>query len=460
LAGVDAAYDALFAYYGVRRVKSPDELMDTLELLAAGVRCSTRYITAVCDSGGERGMLVDLAESEGVEFAPIAAETSARLAEVLEPGLDPVNPLDAWGTGHEYQRIYQESFQTLDADPLTGLNVFAVDLTDASDLTPEYVQVALELQPLLRHPLVFLTHLSAAAGEAQIARLRQAGIPVLLGTETGLRAIRHVAEYSEFQRRCRGARFARLRREQGSRGDVSYTTQYTIRTTHHAPRTTVAKLRQILQEASGPLDEFASKEILRLYGITTPDETIVTSLSEAWLAAEAIGYPVAVKTAAGVMHKSDHGGVRLHLADETALAEVYQDFEARFGPRVLVQQMVPPGVQLLLGLVNDAQFGPMLALGSGGILVEVLRDYRLLLLPTTPETVREALLSLRGAALLRGVRGHSPADIEAVVEAALGLAALAADLGDLIAEVDINPLIALPSEAVAVDALIVPKRGA
>ncbi|MFN8455317.1 MAG: acetate--CoA ligase family protein [Anaerolineae bacterium] len=445
LAGADAVYEALFAYYGVRRVKSPDELMDTLELLAAGLRCSTRYITAVCDSGGERSMLVDLAESEGVEFAPLAAETTTRLAQVLEPGLEPVNPLDAWGTGHEYQRLYQESFQTLDADPLTGLNVFAVDVTNAGDLTPEYVKVALELKALLRHPLIFLTHLTAAAAETPIAQLRQAGIPVLLGTETGLRAIRHVLEYSEFQRRSRGAE------EQGGRGDVS-------RTTPHASRVTRAKLRQLLQDAAGPLDEFASKEILRLYGIPTPDEALATSLVEARLAAEAIGYPVAVKTAAGVLHKSDRDGVRLHLGNETALTEVYRDFERRFGPHVLVQQMVPPGAQLLLGLVNDAQFGPLLALGSGGILVEVVRDYRLLLLPTTPETVRETLLSLHGAVLLRGVRGHSPANIEAVVEVAMRLAALAADLGDLIAEVDINPLIALPAGAVAVDALIVPKH--
>jgi acyl-CoA synthetase (NDP forming) len=119
--------------------------------------------------------------------------------------------------------------------------------------------------------------------------------------------------------------------------------------------------------------------------------------------------------------------------------------------------MVPAGVELLLGLVNDPQFGPLLVLGTGGIFVEVLRDHRLVMLPTTPTRVREALLGLRGAALLKGVRGHPAVDIEAVIDAAMRLSALAADLGDLIAEVDINPLIALPTGAVAVDALIVPK---
>jgi acyl-CoA synthetase (NDP forming) len=437
LAGIDAAYDALFAYYGVRRVKSPDEMMDTLELLATGMQPSTHAITAICDSGGERGMLVDLAEAEGVKFAPITEATSTRLAEILEPGLDPINPLDAWGTGNDYTRIYQECLQALDSDPLTGLNVFAVDLTHASDFSPAYVEVALAVQPHLTHPLTFLVHLSAAAGEQQISRLRQAGIPVLLGTETGLRAIRHVLEYSEYQRQRKAAG------EQRGKG-----AEENFRLPPSAFRLSF----------SGPLDEFASKEILRTYGISTPVEAIATSLDEAIGVAEAIGYPVALKTAAGELHKSDRGGVRLNLADAAALAEAYQDITTRFGPRVLLQQMVPAGVELLLGLVNDPQFGPMLALGTGGIFVEVLGDHRLLMLPTTATAVRGALLGLRGAVLLKGARGHPAADIEAVVDAAMRLSALAADWGDLIAEVDINPLMALPSGAIAVDALIIPRR--
>ncbi len=457
LAGADAAYEALFAYYGVRRVKSPDELMDTLELLATGMRASSRTITAICDSGGERGMLVDLAEAEGVEFTPISEATSTRLAEILEPGLDPINPLDAWGTGNGYARIFQECLQTLDADPLTGLNVFAVDLTHASDFSPTYVEVALAAQSHLTHPLTFLVHLAAAAGDPQISRLRQAGIPVLLGTETGLRAIRHVLEYSEFQRRRGQAGEQRSggAEERGSRGAGEIS-----RITHHASRTTsLAELQQILHSAAGPLDEFASKEILRAYGIATPAEAVAASLEEVVRAAEAIGYPVALKTAVGELHKSDRGGVQLNLPDVISLAETYRDFETRFGPRVLVQQMIPAGVELLLGLVNDPQFGPMLALGTGGVFVEILRDHRLLL-PATPDIVREALLSLRSAPLLKGARGRPAVDIEAIVDTAMRLSTLAADLGDLIAEVDINPLTALPGGVVAVDALIVPKRDA
>ena len=149
--------------------------------------------------------------------------------------------------------------------------------------------------------------------------------------------------------------------------------------------------------------------------------------------------------------------MRLDLANPEQLGAAYRDFEERLGPQALVQQMIPPGVELILGLVNDPQFGPLLTLGLGGIFVEVFKDVRMLMLPTTPEAVREALLSLRGAALLHGVRGRPGADLKAAVLAAMGLAALAEDLGDLIAEIDVNPLIALPDAAVVVDALIVPK---
>jgi hypothetical protein len=169
---------------------------------------------------------------------------------------------------------------------------------------------------------------------------------------------------------------------------------------------------------------------------------------------------VALKTAGGDLHKTEHGGVRLDLANADELATAYRDFEARLGPQVLVQEMIEEGAELILGIVNDPQFGPMLTLGTGGIFVEVLEDVRMLALPTTSDAVRQALLGLRGVALLQGARGRSPADLEAVTLAAMGLAALASDLGDLIAEVDVNPLRALPNRAVVVDALVIPKPSA
>jgi acyl-CoA synthetase (NDP forming) len=430
LAGEDAVYDALFAHYGVQRVRTPDEMLDTLELFAAKLRPRKRYITAMHDSGGERGLLVDLAEAEGVEFAPITAETASKLAAALDPALPPVNPVDAWGTGNDFAQVYRDCLLALDADPSTGLNVWAADLYAAGDLTPTYIQTALELQPRLRNPLVFLSNVAGAADEALCHRARTHGFPVLLGTESGLRAIRHVMEYGEFQ---------------------------TL-----APRPLVPS-RNGLSEATAIgegelLDEYASLQLLARYGVGVAESQIAQSLDEALQAANELGFPVALKTAAGAAHKTEADGVRLNLYGEAAVEAAYRNVSERLGARVLVQRMAPPGVELILGLTRDPQFGVLLTLGLGGIFVEVLREARLLMLPVTEESVRRALHSLRGAQMLTGVRGRPAVDTGAIVQAAVRLGQLAADLGEQLEAVDINPLIATPYGALAVDALIIPRR--
>jgi acyl-CoA synthetase (NDP forming) len=436
LAGDNAAIDAILDRFGVRRATSIDEMMDTLELLQTGMRPERRGLAGVLDSGGQRAHMVDLAETVGAEFAAINATTEARLAAVLEPGLDPINPLDAWGTGNASDDIYVESVLALDADPATGLTLFAVDLPPTDDEEMYYPEIAESVQARLQNPLAFMVHASATASALQTGRLRELGIPVLMGTETGLRAAHHAVEYAAFQRaRAQAPDEARELR----------------------PPENLSELRDELETAKAPLDENASKQLLRAYGLTTTRERAVATLADALAAAEGIGYPIALKMATGDLHKTERGGVRLGLADSDELAAAYRDFEARLGPRVLVQEMVPDGCELLLGLVFDAQFGPMLTIATGGIFVEVLKDFRMLPLPTTSADVGDALASLRGAPLLHGARGRPPADIQAIVRAALSLATLASDLGDCISEVDINPLVALPDRAVVVDALVVPK---
>jgi succinyl-CoA synthetase beta subunit len=210
-------------------------------------------------------------------------------------------------------------------------------------------------------------------------------------------------------------------------------------------------------EKVGPLlDEYESKKLLASYGIPITAEFPAATMEEVLKAAGKIGYPVVLKTAEpGLVHKSDVQGIHLNLANPEQVTEAYHELAGRLGGQVLVQEMVSGGVELILGLVNDAQFGPLLVIGLGGVFVELLENRKLLLLPTTAEAVRRALLKLKSARLLHGVRGRPAADIEAVVEAALKLAQMAADFGPRLAEVDINPLVAGPEGVVAVDALVV-----
>ena len=188
--GVDAAYDALFERYGVVRVRSLDELADTLELFASPRRPVATGLALATDSGGERALIADVAADLDLRFAPLAANTVARLTETLEPGLTPTNPLDLWGTGDDYARRYEASLLALAADPGVGALVFAVNLVPGSRLLPSYLQIAERVQIQTEKPFAVLGNLASTIDREAAARLRAVGIPVLMGTATGLAAIR------------------------------------------------------------------------------------------------------------------------------------------------------------------------------------------------------------------------------------------------------------------------------
>jgi acetate---CoA ligase (ADP-forming) len=204
------------------------------------------------------------------------------------------------------------------------------------------------------------------------------------------------------------------------------------------------------------LDEAEGLALLADWGMPVVPSEVAVTLDEALAAAGRIGWPVALKTAApGITHKSDVGGVVLGLDGPDLLAAAYQKLAGRLGPRVLVAAMAGPGVELALGIVHDAQFGPLVMVAAGGVLVEVLRDRRFALPPVDHDQALAMLDRLAIRPLLDGVRGASPADLDAVADAAVSLSNLAVDLGPSLAALDVNPLIAGPDGCVAVDALVI-----
>ena len=183
--------------------------------------------------------------------------------------------------------------------------------------------------------------------------------------------------------------------------------------------------------------------------------------SAALAAADEIGYPVVVKTGEpGIAHKSDVGGVRLGLAGPAEAGAAYDDLAARLGPRVVVSETAAPGTELALGVVRDPVLGPLLVIGAGGVLVEILAERAVLLAPVTRSAALAALRRLRIAPVLAGSRGQPAADLGAIADAVAGLSRLACDLGDALEALDINPLICTPTGAVAVDALLIPRTTA
>ena len=189
------------------------------------------------------------------------------------------------------------------------------------------------------------------------------------------------------------------------------------------------------------------------------DVRAATSVDGAVAAADEVGWPVAMKTMApGVQHKSDVGGVALGLTDADALRAAYEDVAARLGPHVVVTPMAPPGVEVALGIVRDPQFGPLVLVAAGGVLVEVLHDRRLALPPLDARGARALIDRLRIRPLLDGVRGAPAVDVDAIARAVSRLSVMAADLGEQLDAVDVNPLIATPDGCVAVDALVIPRQ--
>ncbi|HEX5974355.1 MAG TPA: acetate--CoA ligase family protein, partial [Rubrobacteraceae bacterium] len=201
------------------------------------------------------------------------------------------------------------------------------------------------------------------------------------------------------------------------------------------------------------LGEASALELLADYGVPVARTAAATDLEGALAAAGRIGYPVALKTAAA-SHKTELGGVTLGVGGEGALALAYREMSSRLGPAVTVQEMVDPGVEMALGVVHDPQFGPLVMVAAGGVLIETLGDRRLALPPLDEARASKLIDRLDIRPLLDGVRGAPPADVISLARALSRLSLLARDLGDLIGALDVNPVIVGSRGCVAVDALV------
>jgi acyl-CoA synthetase (NDP forming) len=426
LAGDDAAWEALFAAYGVHRVRDLDEMADTLELFAIGRRAaSPRTLATVHDSGAERVLMADTAERLGVELATLSSQTRDRLAGLLGDGLAPTNPLDVWSTGADTEELFTECLAVLADDPAVGVVALAIDLVPEYDGDQSYPLAVEAVLGRTDKPVVVLANIASAVDQEAAGRLRAQGVPVLEGTVTGLRALAHL-----------------LARRTPPAGDAIV---------DEARRD---RWRARLE--TGPLTTGESMTLLEDYGIPVATTLPARSADEASAAAAMVGYPVVLKTAA-VSHKSDVDGVRTGLADEEAVAAAYADLAARLGSGVVVQHQQPVGVEAALGLVRDPLLGPLVVVAAGGTLVELIGARAVALPPVSPARALEMLAGLVVDRLLDGVRGRPAADRDAVLDAVLAVSQLAVELGDRLDALDVNPLIATADGAVAVDVLVIPR---
>jgi len=433
LAGNIDAYEAVFERYGVQCVGTPDELIATLQLLSTGkLPVAGKGLVAIADSGGERELLADTADRERVPFAEIGEATRAKLAGRLEYGLVPENPLDAWGTGHGFEALFESCLGDLLDDPETGLGFWIADLRDGTSYHERYAEAAKRLAASRKKPLAFATCYAKGRNETLAQQLRDAGVPVLEGIGESLIAARRAMNYAAF--------LARPKRKPVA-ADAVATERWR------------ARLKQ-----GQPFDERTSLALLEDFGVPTVAHRPVESVADLAAAARTVGYPVALKTAMpGIFHKSDVGGVKLNLPAPEALTAAYAEMSGRLGPRAIVAAMARPGVELSFGLLQDPDFGPIVMLSAGGTMIELLKDAVFAVPPVDSAEALRLIDRLAIRRLLAGWRGAPPADLDALAKAFANFSAMVAALGDGLAEVDVNPVIAGPSGVVAVDAVIVPR---
>ncbi len=433
LTGNDAAYNALFRRHGVVRVDTPDELGTALLAFAQGRRCAPGGLAAIHDSGGECEMVTDLAEQTGIRFAHISDDTRQKLAARLDFGLEARNPLDAWGTGQDFVGIFRDCSQALHDDPDTALLVQFADIRTGFYISEGYLASHETLVGRTHKPLLLATNYTQLRHDELAQRFGAIGVPVIDGTASAMLTIRHMLAYRDFLARAPSA-------------------------PPRAPPGVRERWRTRLMEPR-PLDEAESLALFADYGVATAPFRVADSAAGVVAAAAAIGYPVALKTAAaGVLHKTERDGVRLNLRDEAALRAAYGELAARLGPRVLVAAMAPSGVEVMLGSSLDPQFGPVVVIGAGGVLVEIIASVTHELAPFDAATARRAIGRLEPLRrMLAGPRGRPPSDLDALAALIARFSAMVADLGDLVAEIDANPVIAEPGGALAVDAVVVPR---
>lgn len=428
LAGDAAGWQAFCTDTGAVQVSDIAEFTDTIELFEAKRRRrpGTHGIATVHDSGAERALCADLAHDLGVEFTELAGQTLAAIGEQLDEGLTAGNPLDVWGTGTDTRELFGACLQAMVDDPGVAVTALAIDLVTEFDGDTAYADAILDVAATTDAPLAVLASVGSAIDAPTADRLRGNGIPVLENARSGIAALGHLA--------CWPHPIAPAA----------------------PPLDDERRQRWSARLAQPGWDAPAAFELLADYGIPVARSRAAHDLTGVLTAAEAVGYPVALKTL-GAEHKSDVGGVVLGIGDGPALQEAYLRMAEALGPGVSVDAMAAPGVEISVGVVRDDNFGPLVIVAAGGTLVELLADRAVACPPVTRQRAIGMLLSLRTAPLLAGWRGAPPVDVDALADVVVGFSHLATELGEELDAVEANPVIVSPSGAVAVDALVVPR---
>lgn len=431
MAGEDSAYEALFDRYGVQRVHDLDALATALIMFAQPHPVGEGGLVALHDSGGERQLLIDLAEEMGTPLTEVSPDTVRKLEAILDPGLPAINPLDAWGAGgNNSDQIMRDCMAALMCDPQAALGVVNQARAPHSAIYPVVIEYVRAGHAASGKPVFLVANRQGTGSDPLVVEATRDGLPVIDGLRSFLSGVNALFGHRDFHRRPAPD----LPQVDGALIDEA--------------RTRLA--------GKGALGEAASMALLGLLGLPANKASIASTEANARSVAEEMGFPVVMKTAEpGIQHKTEHQGVHLGLQNPDLVGQAYRDLSGRIGPDVLLAPMVEDGLEMALGMVRDDQFGPLIMLGFGGIRLEALRDVVYAMPPFDAETAKRLCGKLRQQTLLKFDRGGGRPDLDSFYTAAALFSVLVALLGDAIEEIDINPLVLNADGCVAVDALVI-----
>ncbi len=424
LAGSDALFDALFKRYGIGRAKDVSVFIETLKLLHVHGPLSGNTVSSMSCSGGEAGLVADLASDAGLPTPPLPKDAEAKLFEALGPKVPLANPLDyhtyIWGNLEASTATFSAMLGAGYAMNLLILDFPREDRCDASSW--EATLAAFEAaQKATGAKAALVASLPESLPEAVGQRMIASGIAPMQGISECMEAIRIASE---------------------------------IGTRRTAQRSAPLRSTASINEPIRMLDEPTGKAVLAQHGLTIPHSRVI-ALDGVADAANAIGYPVVVKAVSeSIAHKTEAGAVKLNLKTPDAAREAATSI-AHISNQFLVEAMQTNIVaEMIVGITRDPLFGPTLTFGSGGILVELLKDAASLLLPVRRAEVEQAFDTLKLARLVNGFRGKPKGDRKAAIDAIMAVAAFAESHRDTLVELDANPVLILEQGAVAVDAMI------
>ena len=438
LAGSEHAYRAAFKQSGIIHAESMRTLFGCAMAFANQPLPESPSLAIITNSGGPGILAADASDRSSLHLAPIRKETADRLREFLPPTASVYNPIDIIGdASHER---YEKTLKVILNDDLIQAVLILLTPTAAVD-AQAVARAIVGLAKDADKPIM-----TAFMGEKRVRGARKIfqdhAIPTYDYPEDAVAALDAMLRYRQWLEKPE---------EQYQRFEAN-----------------TSKVRKVfasvIKQHRHDLVENEARQILTAYGFRLPENRIARTTNEAVAAALEIGYPVVMKIASpDVLHKSDMGGVRVGLETGAMVEEAFFDITSNIQLRqpkarilgVMVQEMIPQGKEVILGITRDMQFGPMIMFGLGGIYVEVLKDVAFRIAPLSVEEADAMIRDVRSFPLLRGVRGEAPADIEGIQDALLRLSQVAIDFPEII-EADINPLLVCPEGqgTVAVDARI------